>query len=40
MYVINKQLEDISEEDLQRLIDEERLEKKVLEYKLTLPGNN
>lgn len=40
MYVINKQLEDITEADLQYLIDEERIEKKVLEYKSVLPGNS
>ena len=40
MYVINKPLEDITEIDLQYLIDEERIEKKVLEYKLELPGNS
>lgn len=40
MYVINKQLEDISETDLQSLIDEERIEKKVLEYKSELPENS
>ena len=40
MYVINKQLVDISEADLQSLIDEERIEKKVLDYKSELPGNS
>ncbi len=40
MYVLNKQVEDITEVDLQKLIDEERIEKKVLEYKSELPGNN
>jgi len=40
MYVINKRLEDISEADLQSLIDEERIEKKVLEYKSDIPGNS
>ncbi len=40
MYVINKQLEDTSEADLQSLIDEERIEKKVLEYKSEIPGNS
>ena len=40
MYVLNKQVEDITEENLQNLIDEERIEKKVLEYKSELPGNN
>ena len=40
MYVINKQLEEITELDLQHLIDEERIEKKVLEYKSELPGNS
>lgn len=39
MYVINKSLEDITEADLQYLIDEERIEKKVLEYKSELSGN-
>ena len=40
MYVLNKPAEDITEVELQRLIDEERIEKKVLEYKSELPGNN
>ncbi len=40
MYVLNKQLEDITEADLQHLIDEERIEKKVLDYKSELHGNN
>jgi len=40
MYIINKQLEDISEADLQHLIDDERIEKKVLDYKSELPGNS
>ncbi len=40
MYVINKQLEDIIEADLQYLIDEERIEKKVLEYKSETPRNS
>lgn len=40
MYVLNKQLDDITEADLQHLIDEEIIEKKVLEYKSELPGNN
>jgi len=40
MYVLNKKLQDITDVDLQHLIDEERIEKKVLEYKSELPGNN
>lgn len=40
MYVLNKQLDDITEADLQHLIDEEIIEKKVLEYKSELSGNN
>ena len=40
MLVLNKQLEDITEADLQHLIDEERIEKKVLDYKSELNGNN
>ncbi len=40
MYVLNKQVEDIAEVDIQKLIDEERIEKKVLEYKSELPRNN
>lgn len=40
MYVINKQLQDITEVDLQHLIDEERIEKKVLEYKSEMPDNS
>jgi len=40
MYVLNKQVEDITEGELQKLIDEERIEKKVLEYKSELPGKN
>ena len=40
MFVFNKQLEDITETDLQHLIDEERIEKKVLDYKSELNGNN
>ena len=40
MYVLNKQVEDITEVELQRLIDEERIENKVLEYKSELPGNS
>ncbi len=40
MNVINKPLIDITEADLQYLIDEERIEKKVLEYKSELPGNS
>lgn len=40
MYVINKPLEEITEADLQYLIDEERIEKKVLEYKSELPRNS
>ena len=40
MFVINKQLENISEADLQSLIDEEKIEKKVLDYKSELPGNS
>jgi len=39
MYVLNKPVEDITEVELQKLIDEERIEKKVLEYKSELPGN-
>ena len=39
MYVLNKQVEEIAEVDLQKLIDEERIEKKVLEYKSELPEN-
>ena len=39
MYVLNKPVEDITETELQKLIDEERIEKKVLEYKSELPGN-
>lgn len=31
MYVIKKQLEDITKVDLQSLIDEKRIEKKVLD---------
>ncbi|TKJ18348.1 MAG: hypothetical protein CEE42_16560 [Promethearchaeota archaeon Loki_b31] len=40
MYIINKQLEDISESNIQHLIDDERIEKKVLDYKSELPGNS
>ncbi len=40
MFVLNKQLEDITEADLQHLIDEERIEKKVLDYKSELHGNS
>jgi len=39
MHVLNKQLDDITEADLQHLIDEEIIEIKVLDYKSTLPGN-
>ena len=39
MKIINKPLEDITEADLQLLIDDERIEKKVLEYKSELPRN-
>ena len=40
MYILNKQLMDITEVDLQHLINEERIEKKVLEYKSEVPENN
>lgn len=40
MHVLNKQLDDITEADLQHLIDEEIIEKKVLDYKSTLLGNS
>ncbi len=40
MYVINKPLQDITEADLQYLIDEERIKKKVLEYKSEILGNS
>ncbi len=37
--LINKELNDISELDLQHLIDEEEIESKTLDYKAQLPGN-
>ena len=40
MFIINKKIEEISESDIQVLIDEEKIEKKVLEYKSELPGNS
>ncbi len=39
MYVINEKLDEITESDLQRLKDEEIIEKKILEYKSELPKN-
>ena len=39
MYTINKNLQDITEADLQRLIDETVIENKILEYKSELPDN-
>ena len=39
MYTINKNLNDITEADLQRLVDEMVIENKTLEYKSKLPDN-
>lgn len=40
IYIIKKNLEDIKEDDLLYLVDNEIIEKKTLEYKGQLPGNN
>ncbi len=39
MYTINKNLQDITEADIQRLVDETVIENKTLEYKSELPDN-
>jgi len=40
MYTINKNLNDITEADLQRLVDDLVIENKTLEYKSELPGDS
>ena len=37
---LNKSIEAITEGDLQELIEDQRAERKTLEYKQTLPGGN
>lgn len=39
MYMINKDIDQITEQDLQELVDNEIIEIKTLEYKAELPGN-
>lgn len=36
----NKHIDDITEEDLQLLVDDQISERKTIEYKISIPGNS